>query len=93
MWRKELHLWQKMVASWYNGRLFTLFRLGQDMMKNPVGRAIEPHMAGQLTQIFTGGAIDSIYSRNFLQFATGKLLDMMKWVGLNKRNPRELVIN
>ena len=92
MWINELTLWQSMVDSWYNGRLFTLFRLGQDMMNNPVGKAIEPHMAGQLIQIFTGGAIDSRYSRNFLPFATGKLLDIMKWMGLNKRNPEDLVI-
>ena len=92
MWGKELRLWQKMVNSWYNGRLFTLFRVGQDMLKNPIGRAVEPHMSGQLIQIFTGGAIENFYSRNFLQFAVGRLLDIMKWVGLNKRNHRDLVI-
>ena len=92
MWGKELRLWQKMVDSWYNGRLFTLFRVGQDMLNNPVGRAVEPHMAGQLIQIFTGGAIESFYSRNFLQFAIGRLLRLMKLVGLNKRNHKDLII-
>ncbi len=93
IWRRELKLWQRMVNTWYNGRLFTLFRVGQDMMGNFVGRAIEPHMASQLIQIFTGGANDSAYCRNFLRFVTGPLLDFMNNTRMTKRHHSELTIN
>jgi len=93
IWRRQLKGWQRMVNTWYNGRLFTLFRIGQDMMNNFVGRAMEPHMASQLIQIFTGGANDSIYCRNFLRFVTGPLIDSMKKIGMTTRDHKDLTVN
>ncbi|MBK7434947.1 MAG: tryptophan 7-halogenase [Chitinophagaceae bacterium] len=48
----ELKLWQKLVDTWYSGRLFTLFKVGQDRMDSRFGRYIGPHMQKHLTRIF-----------------------------------------
>jgi flavin-dependent dehydrogenase len=81
----ELKMWQGIITSWYNGKLFSLYRAGQKQKKNPVGRLIAPHVQKQLTRIFTGQAADDIYNRKFFGFITefGRLM----------RNPKDLEIN
>lgn len=89
---RELRLWQKLVDTWYSGRLFTLFKVGQDRMDTAFGRFIGPHMQKHLTRIFSGEAVYVTYSRIFLNFVTGGMLTLMKIGGLNKRNTKELAI-
>lgn len=89
----DLHMWQKVINTWYSGRLFTLFYVGQDRMNTPFGKLIAPVMRTQLTRIFTGEAVSTRYSRNFLQFVTGPLIDVMKKYGLHNRDVKELQIN
>ena len=81
----ELGVWQQIIETWYNGRLFTLFRVGQEMKHTFLGRIIDPHMTKHVTRIFTGEAGDGSYSRRLLKFMTT--------YGLKDKNPDELKIN
>jgi len=89
----ELRMWQKVIDTWYSGRLFTLFYVGQDRMNTRFGQMVAPMMRTQLTRIFTGEAVSTRYSRNFLKFVTGPLIDTMKKYGLHDRDVTDLQIN
>jgi flavin-dependent dehydrogenase len=89
---RELYVWQKLVDTWYSGRLFTLFKVGQDRMDTAFGRFLAPHMQKHLTRIFTGEAVYRWYSRGFLNFVTGRMLDLMKVGGLNRHNVKDLEV-
>ncbi len=89
----ELQVWQRVVDTWYNGRLFTLFRVGQDRLHTPFGKFIAPHMVKYLTRIFTGEAVYTRYSRYFLRFVTGSLIDLMKLGRLHNRDVKDLQVN
>jgi flavin-dependent dehydrogenase len=89
---RELHVWQKLVDTWYSGRLFTLFKVGQDRMDTAFGRFVGPHMQKHLTRIFTGEAVYRSYSRGFLNFVTGSMIDLMKMGRLHKRRVSDLEI-
>jgi flavin-dependent dehydrogenase len=88
----ELKIWQKLVDTWYSGRLFTLFKVGQDRLDTAFGRFIGPHMQRHLTRIFSGEAVYRNYSRVFLNFVMGSMLDMMKLGRLHNRNVKDLEI-
>lgn len=90
MW--EWEVWQKLVDTWYSGRLFTLFKVGQDRMDTAFGRFIGPHMQKHLTRIFSGEAVYRSYSRRFLNFVTGSMIDLMKIGRLHNRNVKDLEI-
>jgi len=89
---RELEVWQKLVDTWYSGRLFTLFKVGQDRMDTALGRFLGPHMQKHLTRIFSGEAVYVNYSRIFLNFVTGSMIDLMKLGRLHKRNVKDLEI-
>lgn len=89
---RELRVWQKLVDTWYSGRLFTLFKVGQDRMDTAFGRFIGPHMQKHLTRIFTGEAVYRSYSRSFLNFVTGSMIDLMKVGRLHNRKVADLEI-
>ncbi|HMI79416.1 MAG TPA: NAD(P)/FAD-dependent oxidoreductase [Ferruginibacter sp.] len=88
----ELKIWQKLVDTWYSGRLFTLFKVGQDRLDTAFGRFIGPHMQRHLTRIFSGEAVYRTYSRLFLNFVMGSMLDLMKIGRLHRRNVKDLEI-
>ncbi|MEO6490498.1 MAG: NAD(P)/FAD-dependent oxidoreductase [Ferruginibacter sp.] len=88
----ELVVWQKLVDTWYSGRLFTLFKVGEDRLDTALGRFIGPHMQKHLTRIFSGEAVYKPYSRRFLNFVTGPMIDLMKIGGLHKRKVSDLEI-
>ncbi len=81
----ELKMWQGVIDSWYEGTLFNLYRAGQKQKENPVGKLIAPHVQKHLTRIFTGQAVDDIYSRKFFEFITS--------FGTLLRNPKDLEVN
>lgn len=81
----ELKMWQGVINSWYNGRLFSLYRAGQKQKNNPIGAAIAPHVQKHLTRIFTGQAVDDVYSRKLFEYLTA--------FGTVMRNPKDLVVN
>jgi flavin-dependent dehydrogenase len=80
----ELKMWQGVIESWYNGRLFSLYRAGQKQKGNLIGDAIAPHVQKHLTRIFTGQAVDDVYSRKLFEYLTA--------FGTLMRNPKDLVI-
>jgi len=89
---RELEVWQKLVDTWYSGRLFTLFKVGEDRMDTALGRFIGPHMQKHLTRIFSGEAVYKSYSRRFLNFVTGPMINLMKIGGLHNRKVSDLEI-
>ena len=89
---RELVVWQKLVDTWYSGRLFTLFKVGEDRMDTALGRFIGPHMQKHLTRIFSGEAVYKPYSRRFLNFVTGPMIDLMKVGRLHNRKVSDLEI-
>ncbi len=88
----ELFFWQKLVDTWYSGRLFTLFKVGEDRMDTAMGRFIGPHMQKHLTRIFSGEAVYKPYSRRFLNFVTGPMIDLMRIGRLHNRKVSDLEI-
>ncbi|MEP7255711.1 MAG: NAD(P)/FAD-dependent oxidoreductase [Ferruginibacter sp.] len=88
----ELKIWQRLVDTWYSGRLFTLFKVGQDRMDTAFGRFIGPHMQRHLTRIFSGEAVYRSYSRGFLNFVLGPMIRWMKVGRLHNRNISDLEI-
>ena len=89
---RELYVWQKLVDTWYSGRLFTLFKVGEDRMDTAMGRFIGPHMQKHLTRIFSGEAVYKSYSRRFLNFVTGPMIDLMRIGRLHDRKVSDLEI-
>jgi hypothetical protein len=88
----ELAIWQKLVDCWYSGSLFTLFKVGQDRMDTAFGRFIGPHMQRHLTRIFSGEAVYKSYSRRFLNFVLGPMINLMKVGRLHNRKMSDLEI-
>ena len=88
----ELRIWQKLVDTWYSGSMFTLFKVGQDRMDTTFGRFVGPHMQRHLTRIFSGEAVYRSYSRGFLYFVLGPMLNLMRVGRLHKRKMSDLEI-
>lgn len=57
-WKAEVKIWQRVIESWYNGRLFTLYRAGVSQKENAIGRVIAPHVEKHLSRVFTGDAVN-----------------------------------
>lgn len=60
--------WQEIVSYYYDGRLFTFFRVGEMLKGNPVIKLINPHIAKHMGRIFSGAASNSPYSLGLLRF-------------------------
>ena len=73
---KELEAWQSIINTWYDGRLFTLFRLGQRHRTNLFGKIINPHITKHVTRIFTGEIRSGSYSHKLLNLMTNRAVDM-----------------
>ena len=82
---KHIGAWQTIVRYFYDGRLFTLFKVGDQMTENVIGKLANPHAKKHLPQIFTGEATDRFYSRN--------LLDFMIRHALRGHEPRDLMVS
>jgi flavin-dependent dehydrogenase len=80
----ELRMWQRVIDSWYSGRLFNLYRAGQKHKNGLLGRRISKRVQKRLLRIFTGQAVDDIYSMQLFEYLVsfGQLL----------RDPRDLVV-
>jgi flavin-dependent dehydrogenase len=73
--RNELDAWQSIIDTWYDGRLFTLFRLGQRHKTNLFGKIVNPHITKHVTRIFTGEIRSGSYSHKLLNFVTQRAVD------------------
>lgn len=82
---KHIAAWQRIVGYFYDGRLFTLFKVGDQMAENVIGKLVSPHASKHLPRIFTGEATSKTYSR--------KLLDFMIEHALLDHDPRDLAVH
>jgi len=82
--RQEIRSWQEIANTWYDGRLFTLFRVGQSYEKSLLGRCLNPYMTKHVTRVFTGEMCNGSYSHRLLSFMTR--------YGLYKQDTSDLVI-
>lgn len=80
----HLKTWHEIVSYYYNGRLFTCFKVGQMLRDTLLVKLTFPHMNKHLGRIFSGAASTSPYSVGLLRFA-------MKY-GLKDENPAQLAI-
>jgi flavin-dependent dehydrogenase len=81
----HLKTWHEIAEYFYNGRLFTFFRVGQMLKDTLLLRLTFPHLNKHLGGIFSGLASTSPYSLALLRFA-------MKY-GMKNEDPRDLMIN
>jgi flavin-dependent dehydrogenase len=83
---RELKLWQRVIHSWYSGRLFNLYRAGQMHNDGPVGRFIERRVQKRIVSIFTGQAVSKMtFSMN--------LIGVMMKFGERLRSPADLAVS
>jgi len=64
----QLTVWQRLVDYYYDGRLFTLFEVGDVVRKRRGWKIIDRHLQRHLPRIFTGEATRSRYSVGLLDF-------------------------
>ncbi|MCB1934684.1 MAG: tryptophan 7-halogenase [Nitrosomonas sp.] len=82
--KHHLKTWQEIVSYYYDGRLFTCFKVGQSMRDNFLIKLLYPHIDKHMGRIFSGAASTSPYSIGLLRFVTQ--------YGLKGEDPRELMI-
>ncbi len=81
---RHLKTWHEIVSYYYDGRLFTCFKVGEDMRDNFLVKLLYPHINKHMGRIFSGAASTSPYSIGLLRFA-------MKY-SLKGEDPRELMV-
>jgi flavin-dependent dehydrogenase len=65
---RHLRNWQRAVGHFYDGRLFTLFRVGNIARTTLPGRLFDPHFSTHIPRVFTGEATTRRYSVGLLDF-------------------------
>ena len=80
----ELRTWQRVIDSWYNGKLFNLYRAGQKHRNGLIGSRIERRVRKRLLRIFTGQAVDDPFNMQVFGYLT--------LFGTVLRNPADLVV-
>jgi flavin-dependent dehydrogenase len=63
---RHIRAWQRAVGFYYDGRLFTLMRIGERNAHTAIGRLIQPHLNTHLPRVFTGEATTRRYSFGLL---------------------------
>lgn len=89
-WHREIESWRQMIEIWYNGRLFTNFKMGNDRLNTFMGKRIGNHAVKHFTAIFTGEAVLNRYSMWLLKFMTGPLLDFMFFLRMHRYKVKDL---
>ena len=80
----NLACWQRVIGWFYDGRLLTMFRVGQYVRDTPVGKLLDFHFRKHMPRIFTGENATHPYSLGLVQF--------MVTYGLAKNDPDALRI-
>ena len=80
----HLKTWHEIVNYYYDGKMFTSFRVGEMMRKNPLIRLTFPHINKHMGRIFTGAAGKAAYSMAMMRF-------LMKY-GLKNEDPQAMAI-
>lgn len=82
--RRHLSGWHRTIEHWYNGRLFTLFRVGKVVGETPWGKLMDFHFRKHVPRVFSGESSTSRYSVG--------LVDFMCRHALLDNDPAELAI-
>lgn len=64
----NLACWQRVIGWFYDGRLLTMFRVGQYVRDTPVGKLLDFHFRKHMPRIFTGENATHPYSLGLVQF-------------------------
>ena len=80
----HLQTWHEIVNYFYDGRMFTSFRVGELMRKNVLIRMSFPHINKHMGRIFTGAAGKAAYSMAMMRF-------LMKY-GIKDEDPNAMAI-
>ena len=83
--KENLDSWHKVIAHYYDGRLLTLFQVGERVRQRFWGKLMDFHFRKHMPRVFTGDDVTNRYSRWLVEF--------MSTYGIYGRNPDELRIN
>ena len=81
---RQLDCWQRVVDYFYDGRLFSLFKLAEELRGRFPWRLLESHFSRHLPRVVTGEATTHRYSLGLLEF--------MVRHGLMNNDPRDLAV-
>jgi len=81
---RHLENWQRVAGYFYDGRLFTLFKVGEFFRTLPIGRLLDFHFRTHMPRVFTGEATTRRYSIG--------LVDFMVAHALAGNDPRNLAV-
>ncbi len=82
--RRHLRAWHRTIEHFYNGRFFTLFRVGQAVQTTRAGRLVNFHLQKHIPRVITGEGSTNRYSV--------WLVDFMCRRGLLENDPSALAI-
>ena len=82
--QRQLACWHRVVGWFYDGRLFTLFKLGDELRGRFPWSLLEFHFGKHFPRVVTGEATTNPYSLG--------LLDFMVHHGLRDNDPQELAV-
>ncbi len=77
----NLDCWRNVIARFYDGRLLTLFKLGEHVQKRLIGKLMGFHFRKHMPRIFTGDDVTHRYSTWLIEF--------MSTYGLYGHDPEE----
>lgn len=83
--KHHLKTWHEIIDYWYNGRLFTCFKVGEKLRDTLLVKLTFPHMNKHMGRIFGGAASNSAYSIGLLRFA-------MKY-GMKDEDPKQFMVH
>jgi flavin-dependent dehydrogenase len=69
-----LECWQRVIGWFYDGRLLTLFRIGEYVRTTLPGRLLDFHFRKHMPRIFTGEDATNAYSLGLIQFMVNHAL-------------------
>ncbi len=64
----NLACWHRVIGWFYDGRLLTMFRVGQYVRDTPIGKLLDFHFRKHMPRIFTGENATHPYSLGLVQF-------------------------
>jgi flavin-dependent dehydrogenase len=65
---RRLHSWRRVVDIFYNGRLFTLLKMGDQIRRTVPGRMMDWHFRKHMPRVFTGENVTHWYSLGLVTF-------------------------
>ena len=80
----ELRMWKGVIDSWYDGRLFNLYRAGQRFNTNFVGRMVEKRFRRRIARVLAGYAVNEL--------GRMRLFGHLMHFGTVLRDPKDLAI-